>query len=74
MRRHITMDQLATDILRQASEASSATEKTSAYSLKAVSDIAENLVKLANEIRKSKEDSLTYHDIAHAAEGRLGKR
>lgn len=73
MRRHISMDQLANDILRQAAEASSSSEKTAQQSLKTVTELAESLTKLANEIRKSKAESLTYHDIAQAAEGRLGK-
>lgn len=73
MRRHMSMDQLAGEILRQAAEASASSEKTATQSVKTVSELAENLMKLANEIRKSKEDSLTYHDIARAAEGRLGK-
>lgn len=73
MRRHVSMDQLAHEILSEVAATPSPTVKTASAESHA-SELAQLLIKVANEIRSAPDDSLSYDDIAVAAEARLGKR
>lgn len=74
MRRHMSMHELADDVLRQASATAQTKTAQAAMNVDSLGVMAQQLIKLANEIRQSQSESLTYDDIALVAEGRRAKR
>lgn len=73
MRRHMTMEQLARDVLADAR--ATALEKTASTTKAPVlqTEIGQLLTKVAAEIRSAEYSDLTYADIALAAEVRRGR-
>ena len=73
MRRHITMDQLAAEVLGSVVHAERS--KTASHvAPKVATDVGQALVKLAAELRTAAADSLTYDDVVKVAEERRAKR
>jgi len=75
MRRHMTMEQLARDVLQAAATAKQ--EKTaSAVQAKGSlnTEMAQLLSKVASEVRNYNSQELTYADVAAVAEARRGQR
>lgn len=75
MRRHVSMEQLARDVLLDAHVA--VREKNAAASrieAPMATKLGKLLAKVAAEIRNTDNDTLTYADIAAVAEVRRGQR
>ena len=75
MRRHISMEQLVSDVMKTAHEAvreKSASAVNSSGSL--TTEIGRLLTKVAAEIRDTPSDNLTYADVVTVAEARRAKR
>jgi len=73
MRRHLSMDQLAHDVLRDVVQAERV-KSASAAPVALKSALGELLVKVATELRSADGDSLTYDDVVKVAEDRRAKR
>lgn len=75
MRRHLSMEELAKDVL---TSARSAVMEKNANAVSRVepmqTQLGELLAKTAHELRNVQEDDLTYADIVKVAEVRLGYR
>ena len=74
MRRHISMDQLARDVLESVETAR--IEKVAAENTRAPNmqtDLGSLLVKCAEEIRAASAEGLTYAEIAAVAEARRAR-
>ena len=73
MRRHLTMDQLAAEVLGSVVQAE-LTKTASVAPAPARTDVGAALMKLAAELRTAADDSLTYDDVVKIAEERRAKR
>lgn len=74
MRRHMTMEQLAREVLTEARTA--VAEKTASVSSRPElrTEVGQLLTKVASQIRSAEYEDLTYADIAVAVEARRGQR